>query len=1245
MSTTPGQPAGPHPPAERASVLIVDDREANLVALEALLQPLGRRVVAADSGEAALRRLLEEDFALILLDVQMPGMDGFETARYIRARPRTRHVPIIFVTAISTASENIFTGYEAGAVDYILKPIDPVVLRSKVSVFLDLHEANARLRRQSELRAAHESLTLAQRAGMSGVWDWDIAAGRLTWSPELAELCGLGPSPPEREDAWLDVVDPRDRDRLSRRLEALLQRGDVWEEEYRVVHPRRGIRWLAARGRLSRSPQGAPERFTGIAFDVTERKRAEARVARLHEATAALSAAASIEDVVEGILAHAPGAAGARSATLWRQEEDAAGAGRWSAVPPDAAAPRGLEAEVARVARQGLPVEPVEDGRLVLLALSGQVGPPAVLALDYGRPGRPDEEARAFLAGFGAQCAQALERARLYDAERRARERTEALQRATAALVGAARPAQVVDRVVEEALALEGAVSVAVVAPGGVGGVAVGRGGAPDPALAAEGGESDGGPVGRCLREGAPIALADDPSGPLVAAPLEEGGRCVGALAVRFRPGRPSREQDAEGVVLLSRLTSQAMARARLSEERERERERMRFSADAGLALVAADLGVRQRLDRLAALVVPALADLCLIDLEEDGALIMQTVRSTSREAEEIVAALRQRHALDAEEPESIAAIVRSGEPVLLNGILPSHLERHLQRRGVAAGLAERAHRHLPSSILIVPMSVHDQPIGAITLVSLDPARRFDEDDARLATDLGRRAGLAIQNARLYEEQARLAITLQRSLLPRALPPMDGITLAARYISGAAGTEAGGDWFEAVRLDERRIVLAIGDVVGRGTDAAAVMGQLRSAMRAYATAGMSPSAILTQLSRLSAGVPGAYASTALCAELDVTTGELRYARAGHPPPLVIAPSGASGYLPIGRGSVLGFGPEGHEELTATLTDGSALVLYTDGAVERRGENLDRGFERLAEAASWSWPASPAALCDALVNRLLLEGAPSDDVALLVVKTGVPAPLALRVPAAPDQLQEIRQAVRGWLRQLPMGHGDREDVVLAVGEAVANAIEHGGGRAGGSLTVEAEWTADSALRILVRDDGSWLERAQDDGTRGRGLVIMRRIMDEVVVEADPEGTRVTMSLRPEAPGTVVVRAAQDAAGGPLPAPPAPATIEVADPNGAPRAQIRGELDGPGAASLRIRLAALVEEAPSLTLDMSEVEYLGSAGVALVWDVAADVEARGGSLLVIAPPGSRARRVLEMVGPESVRLLDAATVADA
>ena len=155
-----------------------------------MLEPLGRRVVAAESAEDALRRLLPGgDFALILLDVQMPGMDGFETARLIRARSGARgHVPIIFVTAISTAGEHVFAGYAAGAVDYILKPVDAAVLRSKVSVFAELHEANARLRREAEVRAANESLALAQRVGMSGVWDWDFAAGRIYWSPEFAEL-------------------------------------------------------------------------------------------------------------------------------------------------------------------------------------------------------------------------------------------------------------------------------------------------------------------------------------------------------------------------------------------------------------------------------------------------------------------------------------------------------------------------------------------------------------------------------------------------------------------------------------------------------------------------------------------------------------------------------------------------------------------------------------------------------------------------------------------------------------------------------------------------------------------------------------------------------------------------------------------------------------------------------------------------------------------------------------------------
>jgi len=141
-----------------AKILMVDDRPENLTALEALLAPLGQELVRAHSGDEALRRLLRDEFALILLDVQMPGMDGFETAAHIKRRARTSHIPIIFLTAFGEDSQQALRGYTVGAVDYLFKPFHPTVLRSKVAVFLDLH----RLRREAELlahRALHDALT------------------------------------------------------------------------------------------------------------------------------------------------------------------------------------------------------------------------------------------------------------------------------------------------------------------------------------------------------------------------------------------------------------------------------------------------------------------------------------------------------------------------------------------------------------------------------------------------------------------------------------------------------------------------------------------------------------------------------------------------------------------------------------------------------------------------------------------------------------------------------------------------------------------------------------------------------------------------------------------------------------------------------------------------------------------------------------------------------------------------------
>ncbi|MBO2456671.1 response regulator [Actinomadura violacea] len=163
-------------------ILAVDDREENLTALSAVLDALPVEVVPVSSGQAALKELLSDDFALILLDVVMPGMDGFETAQHIKARPRTRDIPIIFLTAAGGESEQAYRGYAAGAVDFLTKPFDPWLLRAKVSVFVDLHRSNLELRRQAALLRRTIAGNGAAGAGLDGAPDAAACEGLL---PEL----------------------------------------------------------------------------------------------------------------------------------------------------------------------------------------------------------------------------------------------------------------------------------------------------------------------------------------------------------------------------------------------------------------------------------------------------------------------------------------------------------------------------------------------------------------------------------------------------------------------------------------------------------------------------------------------------------------------------------------------------------------------------------------------------------------------------------------------------------------------------------------------------------------------------------------------------------------------------------------------------------------------------------------------------------------------------------------------------
>src|SRR3954453_3893432 len=217
-------------PQRQASVLLVDDQPENLVALSAVLEPLGQDLVHASSGEEALKLLLKQEFALILLDVQMPGLDGFETAALIKQREKTRHVPIIFVTAISKDTEHVFRGYSEGAVDYLLKPYDPAVLRSKVSVFIELFEKTA------ALKASEQRFRTAFAEAPSGM-ALVGADGRLVQvNAALAKLLGR----PDGEllgAAWDEVAPPSEGNGHSTLAELGLVDGPDHRSEGRFLHP------------------------------------------------------------------------------------------------------------------------------------------------------------------------------------------------------------------------------------------------------------------------------------------------------------------------------------------------------------------------------------------------------------------------------------------------------------------------------------------------------------------------------------------------------------------------------------------------------------------------------------------------------------------------------------------------------------------------------------------------------------------------------------------------------------------------------------------------------------------------------------------------------------------------------------------------------------------------------------------------------------------------------------------------
>jgi anti-sigma regulatory factor (Ser/Thr protein kinase) len=412
-------------------------------------------------------------------------------------------------------------------------------------------------------------------------------------------------------------------------------------------------------------------------------------------------------------------------------------------------------------------------------------------------------------------------------------------------------------------------------------------------------------------------------------------------------------------------------------------------------------------------------------------------------------------------------------------------------------------------SLLGVPLLVEGAILGVLHVGTVTP-REFTNADAALLQLAASQAAPAIDRARLFDaldREHRSAVALQRSLLPDRLPDLVGIDTAARYLP--ARDEVGGDWYDVIDLPGGHVGLAIGDVAGHGLRAAALMGQLRAGLRAYALDGHSPGETLKRLDRTLQTTSGRGMATAAYAILDPATGALRYASAGHPPPVIVRGGREAHLLEVVSAPPLGSLPfSTFHEVQDQLASDDTIVLYTDGLIERRHEPLTAGLERLRALASAA--ASAEQLCRRLVEQLVPAGGADDDIAVVALRVvPVEAVLRVRFAADPQVLSQMRRMLGRWLQE----HGTEADevaaITLACGEACANAIEHAYAPGVAYFELEALY-ADGVVTITVRDTGRW--RAPRGTNRGRGLKIIAAAVDELDLHTTDAGTEVVMRRR-------------------------------------------------------------------------------------------------------------------------------------
>jgi GAF domain-containing protein/anti-sigma regulatory factor (Ser/Thr protein kinase) len=597
----------------------------------------------------------------------------------------------------------------------------------------------------------------------------------------------------------------------------------------------------------------------------------------------------------------------------------------------------------------------------------------------------------------------------------------------------------------------------------------------------------------------------------IVSEPLIGSVGPLGVLSLAFVAQPEPSEPDLRYLSTLAGLTAQAMERAQVFEH---EREALR-DAEAGrerlsilsevTRLLSSSLEPTTVIRRTVSLVEGRLADSCSVQVPGESGLVRLDVREPGPERVGTDKAGRDILPFGSDAPPAVA--FRTGRTQLA----PLHdSDEGSEPPGVSTALS-------------VPLTANGEVIGVMTFVD-GPGRLFEADDVSLATEVASRAGVALSNATRFQREHVVADVLQRAVLPDSLPEVEGLSLDAEYQAGVAGTYAGGDWYDVFELSTDAVFFSVGDVMGKGAPAAALMGQVRSAIRAYAVSGLSPTEVLSSLDRLFDALIEDRVVTAVVGTITPSTGRVVLSNAGHPPPLVVRADGSATFCPMQRTLLIAAGlsgaPRPRDELV--LDRGDSLIMYSDGLIERRGEVITHGMERLADTATViaraGWPDHPAVT---FASMLSVEERTDDVVVLCLNYTGIsqggitPPPVGtsrdgmstLHLEPVVESTPVARHWVAAHLRDLPAEVTGC--ATLLTSELVTNAVLH----AATPMCITLH-TLPDRIRVDVADGNPAFPAVKEygqDAATGRGLTLFNTLASNWGVQAVEGGKIVWFEL--------------------------------------------------------------------------------------------------------------------------------------